>query len=121
MRKNAHNTHGKRAAAKLLIRMGRGDGLLSRFIDPLRDILDGTVYVFAIKGVFGVSISISTLIAIIALKKAVEYIIGYVDEHVGFWKFENEYTSREINPFNKELLNRIVNIERMCENHDKKA
>lgn len=93
------------------MRMGRGDGLLGRFIDPLRDVLDGTVYMFAIKGVFGISISLSTLVLIIIFKKAAEYMIGYADEVVGFWKFENEYASREINPFNKELLDRIKKIE----------
>ena len=33
------------------------------------------------------------------------------DGDVGFWKFENDYTSREINPFNKEMLERIKKIE----------
>lgn len=118
MSKNKHDTHVKRASAKLFMRMGRGDGLLSRFIDPLRDILDGTVYMFAIKGVFGISISLSTLVVIIILKKVTEYLVGYADEVVGFWKFENEYASREINPFNKELLSRVINIEMMCEKRD---
>lgn len=106
-----HDTHVKRAFAKLFIRMGRGDGVLARFIDPIRDILDGTVYMFAIKGVFGVTISLQMLIGIIIAKKVVEYMIGWADEAIGFWKFENEYASREINPFNKELLNRVINIE----------
>ena len=85
--------------------------MLGRFTDVGRDILDGTVYVFAIKGLFGVEVTMKMLVAIVITKKVCEYVVGYIDEHVGFWKFENDYMSREINPFNKEMLERIKKIE----------
>lgn len=109
----------KQCAAKYLIRSGRGGGLMSQGTDLFRDVLDGTVYMFAIKGVFGIEISPVILFVIVVVKKAIEYAMGYFDEKIGFWKYENDYASREINPFNKELLDRVKNIESIIDNDDK--
>ena len=113
----------KRGCAKYLIRSGRGGGLTSRITDLPRDFLDGTLYILAINGVFNTGIGTSTsawiIFGFVIAKKVVEYILGYADEHLGFWKYENDYTSREINPFNHELMERIKNIENAINHHDK--
>ena len=103
----------KRAAAKYLLRSGRGGGLMSQLTDLPRDFLDGSVYILAINGVFnmgiGVNESAKIIFGFVIAKKIGEYILGHIDEHLGFWKYENEYLSREMNPFNRELLNKINN------------
>ena len=100
-----------RHIAKFFIRSSRGDGLIARGIDPLKDVLDGTVYLFALKGLFGITISIYVLIIIVIIKKIFGVFIAWLDEKYGFWKVENHYTAFELNPFNQELLNRVKHIE----------
>jgi len=97
--------------AKYVLRTGRGSGLISQVTDMGRDILEGTVYLFAIKGLLGIVISPLWLPVIVIIKKIAEYTLGWLDERVGFWKFENEYITRNINPFNAELMERVKRIE----------
>ena len=53
-------------------------------------------------------------------KTIFEYLLGWFDQQVGFWKVENEYATKNLNPFNQEILKRIKNIENcICENDDK--
>lgn len=116
----------KRACAKYLIRSGRGGGLVARLTDLPRDFLDGTLYILAINGVFntgiGVDSSAKLIFGFVVAKKVIEYICGWADEIIGFWKYENDYTSRKINPFNHELMSRIKRIEEHLErNESKKA
>ena len=88
---------------------------MSRMTDLPRDFLDGTLYILAINGVFdigiGVDASAKLIFGFVIAKKIGEYGLGYLDEHLGFWKYENDYTSRRINPYNAEVLDRIKNIE----------
>jgi len=121
MTRSNHDTKLKRAVALYFIRSSRGDSLCNRITDPFRDVLDGTIYMFSIHWVSGIALSIEFLAACVIAKKILGYFAGWADELVGFWKFENEYSSRRINPFNKELLERIQNIEQLCENNDKQT
>ena len=97
--------------AKFFLRSGRGQGLTNRIIDPIKDILQGTVYLFAIKELFGFTIDPKYLIIIVIAKSIIEYLLGWFDQRVGFWKIENEYATHELNPFNTELMERIKRIE----------
>ena len=97
--------------AKFFLRSGRGQGLTNRIIDPIKDILQGTVYLFAIKELFGITINPEYLVFIVIAKSIIEYLLGWFDQRVGFWKIENEYATHELNPFNKELMERIKRIE----------
>lgn len=97
--------------AKYVLRTGRGSGLISQVTDMGRDILEGTVYLFAIKGLLNIAISPLWLPIIVIIKKIAEYSLGWLDEHIGFWKFENDYITREINPFNAELMERVKRID----------
>jgi len=97
--------------AKYFLRTGRGQGLTARFTGIIKSVLDGTVYLFAIKGFFGIVIDPKYLIGIVLAKTAIEYFLGWADQTWGFWKVENEYASHTLNPFNEELMLRIKNIE----------
>lgn len=97
--------------AKYTLRTGRGGGLIGQITDMGRDMLQGTVFIFAIREVINIDIPILWLPAIVIAKKGCEYLLGWFDEKVGFWKIENDYNSRKINPFNGELLERVKNIE----------
>lgn len=101
--------------AKYTLRTGRGGGLIGQITDMGRDMLQGTVFIFAINEVIGLSIPVLWLPIIVVGKKGCEYLLGWFDEKVGFWKIENDYASRRINPFNKELLDTIKRIEEKVE------
>ena len=99
--------------AKYTLRTGRGGGLIGQITDMGRDMLQGTVFIFAINEVVGISIPVLWLPIIVIGKKGCEYLLGWLDERVGFWKIEQDYSSRVINPFNGEMLKRVKNIEEM--------
>lgn len=98
--------------AKYVLRSGRGCGLLSHILDVGKDMLEATVYLFALKGLLGIQLPPAIIPVIVIAKKSFEYFIGWFDEKVGFWKIEADYSSREINPYNAEVLDRIKEIER---------
>jgi hypothetical protein len=79
--------------------------------------LDGTLYILAINGVFdtgiGVNASARIIFGFVIAKKIIEYILAYADERWGFWKYENDYATRKINPFNDELMKRVKHVEEM--------
>lgn len=100
-----------RQIAKFFLRSARGQGLISKIMDPIKDVLEGTVYLFALKGLFGVTISFPILVGIVVFKKIIEVGLGWIDEKVGFWKAENYYSALELNPFNQELMERVRHIE----------
>jgi len=111
----------KRSAAKYLIRSGRGAGLIARITDLPRDFLDGTLYILAINGVFntgiGVDSSARIIFGFVVCKKIIEYLLAYADELWGFWKYENDYATRKINPFNHELMERMKHTEEMLKEY----
>lgn len=100
---------------KYFLRTGRGKGLTARFTDIFRDMLDATVYLFAIKGFFGIIIDPKYIIIIVISKSVIEYFLGWADQVYGFWRIENEYSSNNLNPFNEEMMKRIKNIEIMID------
>ncbi len=90
--------------AKYSLRSGRGGGLVAKFTDIIRDILQGTVYIFSIKGLTGYEINPNHLLWIVIFKLIIEYIAGYLYEITKFWAIENAYSSDNLNPFNQELM-----------------
>ena len=96
--------------AKYFLRAGRGKGLTARLTDVFKDALDGTVYLYAIKGFFGVIIDPKYLIAIVISKSIIEYFLGWADQKFGFWKIENSMTTQELNPITNKMSKQIDEI-----------
>lgn len=113
--KEAHKTIIKDYLAKYLIRSSRGSGLVSHVTSLVRDVLTGTVYLFALKGLIGISISPLLLPPIVIIKKILDYIIGLKDEKKGFFKRQNEYSTEELNPYFKKLRIHVENTEAMVQ------
>lgn len=40
------------------------------------------------------------------------YLLGLLDERVGFWKFSNVYSATELSPFSNEMMERIKDIQK---------
>lgn len=95
----------QRSVAKYIIRASRGQALISKVSDPIKDMLDGTVYIFAIKGITGILLPVYWIPIIVISKKIFEPIIAWADEKIiGFWKAENHYQAYDLSPYNQELM-----------------
>lgn len=101
--------------AKYFLRSERGRTLRARASDPFTDFFNGSVYLLALKGVWGFELKPEYLIYIVIALKIFDYLAGWIDQiRLGFWKVENE-TSSLINPFNEEMLSRQKHTEEMVE------
>lgn len=100
-----------RMLAKFFLRSSRGQGLIDRLLNPIKDILNGAVYLFAIKGLTGFTIPYYWIPVIVICIKIIEPLIAYLDEYWGFWKAEAYYNSYDLNLVNQEIINRLKNIE----------
>jgi len=104
------------AVAKYILRTSRGTSLTNVILDPVRDGLQWSVYAFAITELFDIHPTKQLLIfglgSLIVCKKAFEYVLGWVDErHWGFWKKQNDYASRVLNPYYSELIEKVTDIQ----------
>ncbi len=97
---------------KYKIRTNRGATFTAE-IDSLKNALQTTgVAVLMINTYFHVLTPLWVLPALWLTQKVIEYCLGLLDERVlHWWHFENEYNSRNLNPWNREVLDRIINIE----------
>jgi hypothetical protein len=96
---------------KYKIRSGRG----GTYTSEITVILDNLTRIGAItiiaKTYFNIIFPIWLYIVIYLIQKTIEYFIGWWDEnHFGLWKYENEYSSRRLNPWNTELMEKIDEI-----------
>jgi len=97
--------------AKFYLRYGRGTTL----IDWIQAIFKAFVYfggsIALIKYQFGVNIPPKLIIVFIPVWFIACYVIGYIDEKVGFWKFQNKYASQDLNPWGQEVSEQLKKIE----------
>ncbi len=90
--------------AKYFIRMDRGQGLQTRLMAPLTDFVTGGMILVILKDLWGITIDPEYLKYIVIGLIIFKYNGGYFDEKIGFWKVENEYASKNLNPFNQQIL-----------------
>lgn len=106
------------AFALYSLRSSRGQGLISRVSDPITALLQGGVYLFALRGL-GFDIPMWVVPYAIPFIFICRYILGWLDEiRFGFWKAENHYVSDELNPFNQKVMNKLDKIIACLEKND---
>ena len=96
--------------AKFYLRYGRGRALLNFISDILQSVfyLGGTGYI--VEQWFGISFP-KWIIVIAAVSFGIFcYIVGEIDERVGFWKFQNNYATKSLTPFFDEMDKKIDKI-----------
>lgn len=94
------------------IRSGRG-GTFTAEIDGLVNAFNrGGIIIILINTYFHWLPPIWIIPLIWLLQKGTEYLLGWYDQnHLHWQQFETDYTARNLNPWNVELLNRVKNIE----------
>ena len=102
----SHKGYAKKLA-KINQRFGRGSGHLNFLIT----IIKLTAYYALIRELFGerfgVELPIDWGFAGSAIYLITAYIVGWLDEKVGFWKQENAFATEELNPPMKKMIEQV--------------
>jgi len=93
--------------AKFHLRFGRGDSLLTFFKEILQAVVYLGAFSYIYKNWFGVALDKYLVIGLALSYIIICYFVGAIDERVGFWRYENRYSSKELNPFLEELNSKI--------------
>lgn len=101
------------AYAVYKLRAGRGSTFTSELEGILNAFTKGGVIILLIDRYFHVLVPIWILPIAWGLQKAFEYFMGYYDEkYLGWWKFESGYMSKNINPWNQEVLEILKRLDK---------
>ena len=89
--------------AKTYLRYDRGYGLCSIFLTIFKFTVYFGMLSIWLKDFFGVVIPPKIVLIFVPTVVILFYAIGHLDEKVGFWKYQNHYLSKDLNPFFKEM------------------
>ena len=97
---------------KYRARSARGNALTGELKGLFLMFSAGGVILLLIDKYFGFLLPLWTLPIFWLFQKIIEYYLARFDQKVlGFWQAENDYISRDINPFNQELMQKINEIK----------
>lgn len=97
--------------AKFYLRYGRGSSLISFLPSMIKDVVYwGLLFGFAEKW-FNWHIPHQVIYYLVPGAIVAYYFLGYLDQRFGFWKFQEEYNTRHINPFFKKMEEEIRDIK----------
>jgi len=98
--------------AKFYLRYNRGSGLISFFPSMLKDVAFYGILLDLAHRYLGITIPyVGWIIGfLVFFAIVVYYVMGLLDEKVGFWKIQNDYANRELTPFFKNLEEKIEKI-----------
>lgn len=83
-----------RIFARMRLRLVRGKALLSMFTDMFQY----TAYLSIIAFTFGIELDPQTLLIFAPLVIIAFASVGWIDERVGIWRYENKYSAQNLNP-----------------------
>ena len=112
-----NKTEIAKAFAITKLRLDRGNSLKSYIINPIRNLLTIALggglgwQVFVKEKDFGL-LTIMTFVGILIIgaDKFTDWLVGKFDQKKGFWKIEQEYNNTELNPFFKDMGNKVDEI-----------
>jgi hypothetical protein len=93
--------------AKFYLRYGRGAGLTNFVKEMLKNVVFLGAFGYLLKDWFGIEVTKTILISSAVIYSFLCYLIGWIDEKLGFWRIENSYASKQLNPFFEELDRKI--------------
>jgi len=99
--------------AKFYLREGRGASLVGFLVDAFKMVVYVGGAVIIVQNKFGIVIP-SWVIPAAGIAYIVGcFILGWIDEKLGFWKFQNNYSSKELTPFFEHMDAKIDKILHM--------
>ena len=93
--------------AKFYLRWDRGEVLTHFFTSIVHDLIMIGISMDLIYRYLHFRIPFWLMIVVVVVVPFVRAFIGYWDEKIGFWKFQNRYFSKELNPFFEEEFAKI--------------
>ena len=103
--------------AKFYLRHGRGHSLVDFVITMVKNIVYLGALSYLFHDWFGLDVPKVLLIVFGLAFEVTCYTIGYVDERLGFWKYQNIYNSTTLNPYGEELLAEVKDIKKRLDNN----
>lgn len=97
--------------AKFYLRNERGNSLIHFFTAIAHDFIMVALGMDLVYRYLHFYIPYWLIIIVVLSIPIIQYLIGYIDERIGFWKFQNRYRTKELNPFLKEMGERMRRIE----------
>jgi len=97
--------------AKFYLRHNRGLELTSFIVNAVKMIVYFGGLWYLVKEWFNIDFSKWIAIGLAFGYIVICYLIGFLDEKIGFWKIQNIYNSRELNPFIREMAKNIEDIK----------
>ena len=108
--KDKYKKYG-RYLAKWRLRTARGNAWTSEIKGMIAFASSGGVILLVMDRYFSILVPLWILFVLWFIQKIVEYVMGRIDEkYLKFWQIETEYASRELNPWNAELMDKIDEI-----------
>jgi len=102
--------------AKFYLRYNRGSGLISFFTSMIHDLVYYGILMDLAYRYLHITIPAWIIVPLVLGAIIVYYFLGLVDEKVGFWKIQNDYSYKELTPFFeerfKEINDKIDNIKK---------
>ena len=111
----AHKGLAKKLA-KFNVRYQRGGAHLNTFINAFKMFVYYGGFAYILQDWFGVTIPKEVAVIVVALYITLCYVLGYLDEFVGFWKHEAAYNTEELNPPMKKLIDQVSEIHKHLTN-----
>jgi len=96
---------------KFYLRSGRGHGLSDFLIVLAKNIVYAGAFGLLVKLWTGINISYPILVGLAICYEIWCYVLGLIDEKVGFWKFQNNYNAKNLTPFWEEMDKKIDEIK----------
>lgn len=107
--------------AKFNLRYGRGNGHLSFIINTGKLIVYYGAASYIVKDWFGFTLPKEVGIFGVLAYVVICYIVGVIDERVGFWRKEVAYATEELNPVIKEILDGVRELRKQHKEDEHKA
>ena len=93
--------------AKFYLRIGRGAGLSNFIIDGVKMCIYVGGGIIILQSRFGIILT-NWFIPVSGILYTIGcYMLGWIDERVGFWKKQNDYSSKQLTPFFEKMGDKI--------------
>lgn len=93
--------------AKAYLRYNRGSSLVSFFTSMIHDVVYYGILMDLAYRYLYITIPYWIVAILVIFAVIVYYILGLIDEKIGFWKIQNSLSAKELTPFFEELDKKV--------------
>ena len=101
-----------RKLARFNVRYQRGGGHLNTVVNAFKMFVYYGGFAYILKDWFGIDVPKEIGIIVVVVYISLCYLLGLLDEKVGFWRQEAAYNTQELNPPMRKLLDQVDDIHK---------